>query len=146
MDNKGDVAMEDDAVVDGTVVVEAAKVLRNRPELAYSVTTVASTDTMLHSVLEEPAHLVAIILFSLWTSEAILLRFEETVEEIEETDEAVATGEPVSRVSMLSIMLKTTNILLTRIEICRGCFGQHAAGPKFPFVCCLSLDTEYSRA
>ena len=62
MDNKGDVAMEDDAVVDGTVVVEAAKVLRNRPELAYSVSTVASMDTMLHSVLEEPAHQVAVVL------------------------------------------------------------------------------------
>ena len=62
MDNKGDVAMEDDAVVDGTVVVEAAKVLHNRPELAYSVSTVASMDTMLHSVLEEPAHQVAVVL------------------------------------------------------------------------------------
>ena len=57
--------MEDDAVVDGTVVVKAAKVLHNRPELAYSVSTVASMDTMLHSVLEEPAHLVAVLLLSL---------------------------------------------------------------------------------
>ena len=39
------------------------------------------------------------------------------MEEIEETDEAVATGEPVSRVSMLSMMLKATNIQLTRMEI-----------------------------
>ena len=29
---------------------------------------------------------------------------------------------------------------------CRGCFGQHAAGPKFPFVYCLSTDTGDSRA
>ena len=29
---------------------------------------------------------------------------------------------------------------------CRGCFGQHAVGPKFPFVCCLSTDTGNSRA
>ena len=65
MDNKGDVAMEDDAVVDGTVVIEAAKVLQNRPELAYSVSTVASMDTMLHSVLEELTHLVAIALLNL---------------------------------------------------------------------------------
>ena len=65
MDNKGDAAMEDDAVVDGTVVVEAAKVLRNRPELAYSVLTVANMDTMLHSVLEEPAHQVAVVLLNL---------------------------------------------------------------------------------
>ena len=65
MANKGDEAMEDDAVVDGTVVVEAAKVLRNRPELAYSVSTVASMDTMLHSVLEEPAHQVAVVLLNL---------------------------------------------------------------------------------
>ena len=57
--------MEDDAVVDGTVVVEAAKVLRNRPELAYSVSAVASVDTMLHNVLEEPAHLVAVVLLNL---------------------------------------------------------------------------------
>ena len=46
-----------------------------------------------------------------------MLRFEETVEEIEEIDEAVATGEPVSRVSMLSMMLKATNTQLTRMEI-----------------------------
>ena len=65
MDNKGDAAMEDDAVVDGTVVVEVAKVLRNRPELTYSVSTVASMDTMLHSVLEEPAHQVAVVLLNL---------------------------------------------------------------------------------
>ena len=39
------------------------------------------------------------------------------MEEIEETDEAVATGEPVSRVSMLSMMLKATNIQLTRMQI-----------------------------
>ena len=39
------------------------------------------------------------------------------MEEIEETDEAVATGEPVSRVSMLSMMLKAISILLTRVEI-----------------------------
>ena len=64
MANKGDEAMEDDAVVDGTVVVKAAKELRNRPELAYSVTTVANMDTMLHSVLEEPAHPVAVVLLS----------------------------------------------------------------------------------
>ena len=25
---------------------------------------------------------------------------------------------------------------------CRGCFGQHAAGPKFPFVFCLSTESE----
>ena len=58
-------AIEDDAVVDGIVVVEAARILRNRPELAYSVTTVASMDTMLHSVLEEPAHPVAVVLLNL---------------------------------------------------------------------------------
>ena len=63
--NKGDEAMADDAVVDGTVVGEAAKVLCNRPELAYSVSTVASMDTKLHSVLEEPAHPVAVVLLSL---------------------------------------------------------------------------------
>ena len=57
--------MEDDVVVDGTVVVEAAKVLCNRPKLAHSVSIVASMDTMLHSVLEEPAHPVAVILLSL---------------------------------------------------------------------------------
>ena len=39
------------------------------------------------------------------------------MEEIEETVEAVATGEPISRVSMLSTMLRATNILLTRMEI-----------------------------
>ena len=39
------------------------------------------------------------------------------MEEIEETDEAVATGEPISRASMLSMMLKATNIQLTRMEI-----------------------------
>ena len=65
MDNKGDAAMEDDAVVDGTVVVEAVKVLRIRPELAYSVSTVASMNTILHSVLEEPVPPVAVALLSL---------------------------------------------------------------------------------
>ena len=65
MANKGDEAMADDAVVDETVVVEAAKIPHNRPELAYSVSTVASMNTMLHSVLEEPAHLVAVVLLSL---------------------------------------------------------------------------------
>ena len=57
--------MEDDAVVDGIVVVEVAKVLLGRPELAYSVLTVASMDTMLHSVLKEPVHQVAVVLLSL---------------------------------------------------------------------------------
>ena len=65
LDNKGDAAMEDDAVVDGVMVVEAAKVLLNRPGLAYSVSTVASMDTMLHSVLKEPADQVAVVLFNL---------------------------------------------------------------------------------
>ena len=64
MDSKGDAAMEDDAVVDGIVVVEVAKVLL-RPELAYSVLTVASMDTMLHSVLKEPIRRVAVVLLSL---------------------------------------------------------------------------------
>ena len=57
--------MEDDAVVDGIVVVEVAKVLLSRPELAYNVLTVASMDTMLHSVLKEPAHQVAVVLLNL---------------------------------------------------------------------------------
>ena len=65
MDNKGDAALEDDAVVDGIVVVEAAKILLNRPELVYSVSTVASMDTLLHSVPKEPAHQVAVVLFNL---------------------------------------------------------------------------------
>ena len=39
------------------------------------------------------------------------------MEEIEETIEAVATREPVSRVSMLSTMLKAMNNPLTRMEI-----------------------------
>ena len=57
--------MEDDAVVDEIVVVEAAKVLLNRLELAYSVSTVASMDTMLHSVLKEPTHQVVVVLLNL---------------------------------------------------------------------------------
>ena len=65
MDSKGDAAMEDDAVVDGIVVVEVAKVLLSRPELAYNVLTVASMDTMLHSVLKEPVHQEAVVLLSL---------------------------------------------------------------------------------
>ena len=39
------------------------------------------------------------------------------MEEIEETDEAVATGEPVSRVSMLSLMLKAMNTQWMRMVI-----------------------------
>ena len=39
------------------------------------------------------------------------------MEEIEETVEAVATGELVSQVSILSMMLKATNAPLTRMEI-----------------------------
>ena len=65
MDNKGDATMEDDAVVDGIVVAGAAKVLLNRPRLAYSVSTVASMDTMLHSVLKEPARQVVVVLLNL---------------------------------------------------------------------------------
>ena len=57
--------MEDDVVVDGIVVVKAAKVLLNRPKLAYSASTMASMDTMLHSVLKEPVHQVAIVLLNL---------------------------------------------------------------------------------
>ena len=52
-------------MVDGIVAIEAAKVLLNRPELVYSVSTVASMDTMLHSVLKEPAHEVAVVLLNL---------------------------------------------------------------------------------
>ena len=65
MDSKRDAAMEDDAVVDGIMVVEAAKVLLSRPGLAYSVLTVASMYTMLHSVLKEPARQVAVVLLNL---------------------------------------------------------------------------------
>ena len=57
--------MEDDALVDGIVVVEAAKVLLSGPELAYSVLTVASMDTMLHSVLKAPVHQVGVVLLNL---------------------------------------------------------------------------------
>ena len=57
--------MEDDVVVDGIVVVEVAKVLLNRPGLAYSVLTVASMDTMLHSILKEPVHQVRVVLLNL---------------------------------------------------------------------------------
>ena len=57
--------MENDAVVDGIVVVEVAKVLLNRPGLTYSVSTVASMVTMLHSVLKEPARQVAVVLLNL---------------------------------------------------------------------------------
>ena len=39
------------------------------------------------------------------------------MEEIEETDEAVTTGELVFQVSILFTMLKVTNILFTRMEI-----------------------------
>ena len=39
------------------------------------------------------------------------------MEEIEETDEVVATREPVSRVSMLSIMLKAMNTQWMRMVI-----------------------------
>ena len=57
--------MEDDAVVDGIVVVEAAEILLNRPGLAYSVSTVASMDTMLHNVLKKPARQVVVVLHNL---------------------------------------------------------------------------------
>ena len=49
---------------DGIVVVEVAKVLL-RPELAYSVSTVASMDTMLRSVLKEPVRQEAVVPLSL---------------------------------------------------------------------------------
>ena len=57
--------MEDDTVVDGIVVVEVAKVILNRPGLAYNVSTVASIDTMLHSVLKEPARQAVVVLHNL---------------------------------------------------------------------------------
>ena len=52
-------------MVDGIVVVEAAKVLLNRPGLAYSVSTVANMNTMVHSVLKEPVRQVAVVLLNL---------------------------------------------------------------------------------
>ena len=63
--NKEDEAMEDDVVVDGTAVVEEDSNLLLRPKLAHNVLTVASTDTMLRSVLEEPALQAAVELHSL---------------------------------------------------------------------------------
>ena len=106
--------MEDDAVVDGIVVVEVAKVLL-RPDLAYSVSTVASMDTMLHSVLKEPVHQEAVVLLSLEISEAISLKHAEDKDE-EEIVEAVATEGLVFRASTLSMMQKAMNIRSMKME------------------------------
>ena len=62
---EGDEAIEGDAVVDGIAVVKEEQVTLHRPNLAHSVITVASMDTMPHSVLKEQAHLAVAILHSL---------------------------------------------------------------------------------
>ena len=62
---EGDEAMEDNAVVDGIAVVKEEQVTLRRPNLAHSVTTVASMDTMHHSVLEEPVLRAAVELHSM---------------------------------------------------------------------------------
>ena len=63
--NKGDEDTEDDAVVDGIAVAKEDSNQLHRPELAHSVTAVASTDTMLRSVQKQPVHPAVAILLSL---------------------------------------------------------------------------------
>ena len=62
---EGDAVLEDDAVVDGTVVAKVAQVMLLRPKLARSVITVASTDIMLRNVRRAQAHPAVAILPSL---------------------------------------------------------------------------------
>ena len=107
--------MEDDAVVDGIVVVEVAKVLLSRPGLAYSVLTVASMDTMLHSVLKETAHQVAVVPLNLSINALTSLKHAEDKDE-EEIVEAVATEGLDFRALMLFMMQKAMNIQSMKME------------------------------
>ena len=62
---EGDEAMEDDAVADGTVVAKADNSILHRPNLAHSVTAVASTDIMHRNVQREPVLRAAVELHTL---------------------------------------------------------------------------------
>ena len=65
--------MEDDVVVDGIVVVEEAQSTTHSDQrLAYSVLTMASMDTMLHSVLKEPVHQAVVVLLNLCESAIVI--------------------------------------------------------------------------
>ena len=63
--NKGVADTEGDAVVDGIAVAKEDSNQLLRPNLAHSVSAVASMDTTLHSVLREPVHPAVAILLSL---------------------------------------------------------------------------------
>ena len=52
-------------MVDGAVVIEEDRKTLHRPKLAHSVLTVASMDTMLHSVQEEPVFWAVVVLHDL---------------------------------------------------------------------------------
>ena len=59
-----DEALEDAVVADGTASVEEEPLLR-RLNLVHSVLTVASMDTMLHSVQGEPVFRAVVVLHNL---------------------------------------------------------------------------------
>ena len=63
--NKGDAVMEVDAEADGSMVAKEVSSMLHRPNMAHSVSAVASMDTTLRSVLKEPVDPAVAILHSL---------------------------------------------------------------------------------
>ena len=106
--------MEDAVVADGTAGVEEEPPLC-RPNLVHSVLTVASMDTMLHSVPELQVHPEVVELRNRQISATISARHAEVKGE-EEIVEAVAIEGPDSRALMLSTMRKETNIRSMKTE------------------------------
>ena len=99
-------------MVDGAVGVKEDH--RRRIDLAYNVIHVASMDITPVNVQEQLVLPAAVQLLRASISEVISHRHAvdrvEHVEEQEETDEEMAAGEPISRVSMWYMMPKDTNI------------------------------------
>ena len=93
--SKEDEEMEDVAVADGTVGVKVEiRLLLLRPELAHSVTTVASMDIMHPNVHGQQVHPGAAVLRNLSISAVTWPKHKEIELEEEETEEVAATGGP----------------------------------------------------
>ena len=92
--SKEDEEMEDVAVADGTAGVKVEIRLLLRPELAHSVTTVASMDIMHPNVQGQQVHPGAAVLRNLSISAAMWPKIMGIEPEEEETGEVAATGGP----------------------------------------------------
>ena len=103
--------LEDAAVADGAAGVKVETRLLHRPELAHSVTTVASMDITHPNVQGQQLHPEAAVLRNLSISAVMWHKHVGIELEEEETEEAMATGEPGFLVSALSMTQKVMNIL-----------------------------------